>query len=100
MNTIERLTENEMKKYFGTHHVHYHISSFGKLIVIDLTYQDFHPIPVVREWLNEHIPFLWNLNVERTYSKKVSRKAVSKIVQNDPDILIRVEELLFSKDLG
>lgn len=100
MTTIEKLTANEIKRYFGAHVVRYDISSFGKLVIVDLTYQDFHPIPEVRDWMNKHIPFLWNLNVERTYSKKVEKKAVREIVQEDPDILIRVEELLFAQDLG
>lgn len=98
MNNIEKLTANEIRRYFGTHKVHYDISSFGKLVTVELTYQDFHPIPEVREWLNNHIPYLWSLHVERTYSRKIEKRAEREIVTRDPNIQFRIEELLFSKD--
>lgn len=100
MTTLEKLTSNAIRNYFGCNHVHFHVSTFGKLVIIDLTYQDFKPIPEVREWLNRHIPFLWNMNVERTYSKKVVRSTLNDMLNNDLDMQKRMEESLFVKDFS
>lgn len=96
--TIQIATEI-VRCYFGDSIRRFEADAFGNLVSLDITYEDFHPLTEVRGWLNTHIPFLWSLTVERTYSD-ATISSIKHVDLDDEDELIHIEELLFSQDLS
>ncbi len=96
--TLKAATER-VRLYFGSSLRRLEADTLGNMVMLDITYEDFHTLKRVRSWLNENIPSLLQLSVERTYSD-AAIESVSCGNTDDPDELVMVEELLFSKELA
>lgn len=89
-----------IETYIGSDLKNLEIAVLGDLLNITLSYTDNLPMYDVRHWINENIPNLWHIEIERLYSEDTIKKALLELYDEDDDIVLRVESYLLRKKIA